>query len=274
MSMTYKKPKNVRYVQMCIDIDEAVRNYDPINNPFTRDQEEMIYIYTYHLYYNFACRERYFNKIEDYDDYALFCATKAWQRIVNKDKPRLKSILNYVKKTKYGWKRKWQRENYQLILSDRYTPGFNSLSFKEEYQNNIRNSNRENIINHVFDDINLIPLELKNIINETPYRDDPLMCKRLYISVILSYIKEIDEILKSKNINKYLYKYVNKVEVWRLDSNMSTLVNVLLNKLRGRMASYVNQSLNKYNVSEKDVENLILRNYNLNDEESWRDIGE
>ena len=213
MGMTYKKPKDVRYVDMCIAIDETVRSYDPETNPFTREQEEMIYTYMYHLYYNFACRERYFNKADDYDEYALFCATKAWQRITNKEKPRLKSILNYVKKTKYGWKRKWQRENYQVILSDKYTPGFDSVTFKQEYQKRLRNQNRDLVIDHIFDDIDQIPYELKQIVKSTPYGSDKLTSKRIYISVLISYIRELDEILQSKNINKYLYKYVNKVEV-------------------------------------------------------------
>ena len=267
MAMTYKKPSGVRYVDMCIEIDRIVSQYDPINNPFTVDQEELIYKYTYHLYYNFACRERYFTKAEDYDEYALFCATKAWQRIVSEDKPRLKSILNYVKKTKYGWKRKWQRENYQVIFSDKYTPGFDSALFKEAYQKNIKNSNKELVINSIYDDIKYIPYELHNLINDTPYCNDKLMCKKLYLSVIISFLREIDEILNSKNINKYLYKYVNMVKLWKLDDSLEHLVNVILNKLKVRMSGYVRSSMGRYELSDKEVDDIILRNYNIRDEE-------
>lgn len=273
MSMTYKKPKDVRYVDMCIYIDKAVADYDPVTNPFTIEQEENIYIYMYHLYYNFACRERYFNKVDDYDEYALFCATKAWQRITNQDKPKLKSILNYVKKTKYGWKRKWQRENYQVILSDKYTPGFDSVTFRENYQKTIKNSNKDLAIEQVIGDIDLIPIELKSIINDTPYCNDRLMCKHLYISVLMSYLYEIDEILQSKNINKYLYKYVNKIKLWRLDPSMTGLVNVLLNKLKVRMASHVRVTLGRYELSDKEVDDIIIRNYNVRDDDG-REINE
>lgn len=259
MAMTFKKPTGVKYVQMCIDVDRLESKWSP-ENPFTKEEEELIYQYVYHLYYNFACRERYFNKMEEYDEYALFCAAKAWSRLTDASKPRLKSILNYIKKTKYGWKRKFQRETYQQILSNKYTKGFDYITFKEQYKSSIRQRHREKLENSVYDDLRNIPIILRNIVEESPYGNDPEISDKLYISALISYIKEIKEAINCKNIEKYSYKYINNPTLWRLDSSYKNTVNLIISKLKTIMTGNIKYSISRYGLSEKEVDNILVGN--------------
>lgn len=104
--MTYKKPADVTYTDMCIYVDENVYRDD-----LTEIEQEQIYIYIYHICYMLACKGKYFKTFEDYDNFALYTAAKLYARLIDarqfEDPPKLnkiKSILNYAKNTLYGMK--------------------------------------------------------------------------------------------------------------------------------------------------------------------------
>lgn len=63
--------------------------------------------------------------------------------------------------------------------------------------------------NSIYEDINSIPAIIKEIIKESPYGNDYEISNNLYLSVLISYIKEIGEAIQCKNIEKYSYKYIN-----------------------------------------------------------------
>ena len=262
MAMTYTKPKDVKYVDMCIYIDKCIEGWDPKLSPFTVEQEETIYQYIYHLYYNLACRKHFFTKFEDFDDYALWCATKAFTRIID---PRqftgellpIKSILNYVKATAYGWKLKWQAETFQTIINVEYNKTFDPITFKQLLVNNIEHNNREKIINNVIDDIKYIPKQLENIINSLPYRDDKLLCKRLYINCLISFISNMQQIKELKNAIKSAHKVDDDYCLWHLGDEYKDTVRYILNRLKAEIKDSIHFSLSKLNVTEDEVASLF-----------------
>lgn len=262
--MAYTKPPGLKYTTMCIYIDEHIKKWYN-GEKLTEEEEETIYKYLYLLYYNVACREHYFPRLEDFNDYALWCATKAFLRLID---PRqftgklepVKSILNYMKATSYGWKLKWQNETFQTVFSEEYNKNFDATSFKDNYLNNIKTLNRDNLVRDIEDDINSIPEVVKAVVNATPYRNDSLMCKRLTQSVLLSLLVESDYAASCKNVLKYAYKYDNIIRLWHLDTAMTDVVRVLLNRVKIRLADDVRYTLRKFDLANEISDEILFSN--------------
>ena len=74
--MTYTRPKDVTITAMCIYIDDHIYNGDY--------NEELVFEYLYHIVYSLSCKDKFFSRFEDYDAFALFCATKIFMRLIDK----------------------------------------------------------------------------------------------------------------------------------------------------------------------------------------------
>ena len=262
MGMTYKKPQDVRYVDMCVYIDNCVKGWDPELNPFTVEQEENIYQYIYHLYYNIACRKHFFTKFSDFDEYALWCATRAFTRIIDKrqftgELLPIKSILNYVKATAYGWKLKWQSETFQTIINTEYDKTFDPISFRQLLVNNIEHNNRERVIDSVLDDIKYIPKQLEDIINTLPYKDDKLLCHKLYLNCLIIFVSNLKQTMDMKNTIKSIHKVDSVQKLWHLDDEYINIVTYILNRLKDEIKDSLYSSMSKLNITEDEVVNLF-----------------
>lgn len=145
INMTYKKPKDVSYVQMAIFIDEHI--YEENKSPLL---EKKLYEYMYHLFYMLACKKRYFIKLEDYDSFANYGATRLYMRYCNpgqfldeeesqEDSPKklakIKSCLNYIKQIIYGTKVNYQKENYREVINPDVEDSFDSVAYSQRMAN-------------------------------------------------------------------------------------------------------------------------------------------
>lgn len=117
--MLYKKPKNTRYVDMAMWIDET----------FYTDQrdDEKTFIYLYHLSHMLASKAKYFHYEHQIDDFAVYAATETLLRM---DSPKIhqlqedgspvllpvKSCLNYLKASLYGLKVEFEQDNYYQLF--------------------------------------------------------------------------------------------------------------------------------------------------------------
>ena len=110
--MTYNKPDNITYVEMCIFFDNNI--YSDTRN------DTILYQYLYHIIYMLACKKRYFNSFVEYDAFALYMATKVYLRYINPEhqgeEDRIKSVLNYCKTLLYPTKVDFQKETYSEIF--------------------------------------------------------------------------------------------------------------------------------------------------------------
>ena len=98
--MTFSKP-NMKYTEMAIWIDQNVYKPDCDDN--------LVYKYIYNLVYMQAHQLALFRKFEDYDEFALYCASRLLLRIRTKD-DQIKSILNYIKSVICSWRADYERE--------------------------------------------------------------------------------------------------------------------------------------------------------------------
>lgn len=103
--ITYKKPSNITYVDMCKWLDTCVCNKKICD-------EEKAYKYLYYLYTMFALKYKWFENEDDVDKYALMSAELTFLRMVSKKKDPPKSSLNYVKSTAYPYKVRYQQLEY------------------------------------------------------------------------------------------------------------------------------------------------------------------
>ena len=74
--MTFTKPKDVSYTDMCRYIDDNIYtdNFD----------ESLVYEYLYHIIFMLGKQAALFDKHMYYDYFALFGATRVYFRLVNK----------------------------------------------------------------------------------------------------------------------------------------------------------------------------------------------
>lgn len=111
--MTFVKP-SIKYTDMAIWIDN--------NSRLPTCDENVLYRYLYHLVNMIAHQSSLFKKLDDYDQFSLYCASRLVLRIRHSDltdeSTHIKSILNYLKMIVPLWRGDYEREFH--IMSDEY----------------------------------------------------------------------------------------------------------------------------------------------------------
>lgn len=277
--MTYRKPPGISYVQMCIYIDKNIHN--PNKN------ENLIYEYIYHICYVLACKGKYFRHFEDYDDFALFAATKVYMRMIDPrqfdpkpDERKLepvKSVLNYIKLTLYGMKVDYQKQNFNQIidpsLDERINPEAISNTLKDYVQADYSHGLQEAILEQVIS----LPSIINDVIDKTPYKKDKLMRKRLYLSCLITFLKSVTlsnankckiEKRKEKNnlTDEFLFKIYQQEKdesatLWHLDSSMRDYIIVLVNIIRKEFSKKIIDTKKSFELPDYIVESILMSAY-------------
>lgn len=269
--MTYKKPANITYVGMCKYFDDNIYKSD-------RD-DTLLFQYLYHICYMLACKTIRFQTFEYYDDFALYASTRLYLKypmvtngeiVVDEDK-KIKSILNYTRATLYPLKVDYQRETFAQVYS--YDNEIDSTSLTDSIKNSIQKEYSDELQEYVTDALKALPKIIKRKINETLYKNDVLISKRLYISCVLSLINGMtlsnskkQKILKKSDINeresliiKSLQRErINSIILWHLDETMRDYVQILVNKIRKELEKDITQTRNQLNLSDVELESIMM----------------
>lgn len=266
MGMTYTKAKDgdgLRYTEMCMYIDKIIKEWYENDRPISEEEGSKIYKYIYLLYYSLSCKKRYFNDENTYDSYALYCASKAYIRLVDPrqknivdGEPELqvvKSILNYAKATLYGWKCYWQDENYSTIISQKTHKQLDPVLLRGRLTDQVNSKYRDRISQSVIEDIANLPNILWDIINKLPKATDRDYCNKLYTSVLLTFIYSFDNYKQRKTI-KY-YDHATQLVLWYLQEEDKPLVKYVFDSLKYEMQKMINYSFTKFDLSEEQVLN-------------------
>lgn len=265
--MTFNKPKNMSYVDMAIYFDAHIKD-DPRN-------DSLLYEYLYHLVYMLACKSRYFHKFEDYDQFALYAATKIYMRVIRNIK--VKSILNYVKAVLYPMKVDYQKEAFNEILNPDVDKRINPDAIKSTMQDRIQADYSYGLSDALIEHMKLIPKYIRDVVNDTPYKDDALTSRRIYMSVLLTFLSSVTlsnldiERLRRReekgldndnNIVKLFNKERNKdVILWRLDSSMKDYISVLTIKVRKKFGQELMDVRKSFELSDDDLNAIMLSAY-------------
>ena len=190
--MMYKKPKDISYTAMCIYID---------NNIYSEYDENLVYEYLYHLSKMLAIKHKYFHSAEDYDNFSLFAASTLFLRLTtDKDLPKVKSILNYIKSVIYPLKVDFQKSEYSQVVS--------KDSYREELNYNFNSILSRNISSLDISDFGITMMEVgptcRKFLSTIPYDKDSTIWMNIYISVMLTFLNSVTLRNKSKKRLQHL----------------------------------------------------------------------
>ena len=274
MNPLFKKPDNVRFVDMAIWID---------NNIYSKDCDmDKAFTYMYLLAYMLASKAKYFKKIADYDGFAYFLAYSTYSRYMDKSKRPLKSVLNYMKSIMYFRKLTYDRENFCEIINPEYNTTWNEDRYKNEKMSSIEASNRTDFIQSNINDIfSEVPKIIYSNIPLT-YHQDKTIEKNIYKSVLLSLLSsytlpqedqlKLQEKLSTKTSfdeTSFYRKHLEKeIILWHLPSNLEEVIRLVINKTNNKIIELIKDISTEIKVTEYDLELVFKSAYeNWNEEE-------
>ena len=247
--MRFARPKGKKITELCMVVDSLIKK-----DSLTKDEEDLMVLYLYHIIYALAKKRDYFYFEEDCDNFSFYLAEKLFYRFTTKDdtKIQVNSCLNYIKKVLYPRIVNWQSQvKFKEVIEDssnntgqfmgRY---MDTRLYKEELRDAIKWSNRDAIIRFVYSEIAYLPTLIDKVCRNTQYRANPEIQHRLYMSCILSMLNSITlpkyVIEKSKDVvneDNFLLKrtfknFENSIILWHLGEEMRPFVTLLLNRIR------------------------------------------
>ena len=251
---------------MAIWIDENVYKVE-CNEP-------LLYEYLYHLCYMLSTQSKYFKQYNYYDEFSLFCASRLFIRLRNKEElTPIKSILNYIKKIIYPYKVDFEQETYlqsekdvELIYND-FDLGaalvdeinlFNSMEFSLTLSN--------------------IVMIIKDHLKKIPYKRNSCEWYNIYTSCLLTLLNSITITKfdqnrikqKKRNIEQVTERYYTELRyskpiLYHLEPKYSDYVYVLVNELRHVVASQLSFEVKSYNSSESTFKSLLYNSLQKED---------
>lgn len=268
--MLYQKPKDVRYVDMAIWID---------NNAYEEDfDSETMFEYIYLLTHMLARKRGLFDQTDKLDDFTLFASSRYYLRLTDKRQfeynedgtykfERIKSILNYIKKSLYMFKVMYEKETYLDTPKDEiaYDTGIASILLDTVDRTYIAEFDC-----YLHDIISTI----KNFLYKIPYRNDKVMMNRIYISCLLSFLNSITLSKGAKKRVRILnemqkanaIKYVNDIYanerydstiLFNLDDSMKDYITVLVNCIRKLIASDLSEIVHSHIPTDMCMKDLL-----------------
>lgn len=269
--MTFNKPTE-RYVDMAKYIDD---------NVYTENcDENIIYEYLYQLANMLAHKNSFFTKKDDYDYFSIYAANHLWFRLNNPKQfelnsdgspsmQKIKSILNYIKKTIYPMKVDFEQEHYCSNISTvEALSGSEALTFSI-----MRSADALNVVEfslHLGDCIQTIHEFLKSL----PYEYKSKTWNNIYLSCLLTFlnsvtlsnkqkarIKHLDEI---NMIKDYLLEEMlqeeseNAVILYHLDDSFHDYIFVLNKRIKHAIAADLSSCLHSHIYSEAVVTSMLM----------------
>jgi hypothetical protein len=267
--MFFERP-DVRYVDMCIYIDEHI---------YTDDYDvSRVYQYLYHIIRMIALKRAYFPKKVDLDDFSLYAASSYYMRLTDErqfssDSPiePVRSILNYIRKTLFSVRREYCRKH------------FNDNEVCESDIVSIDTDSFSNYVSRKIDYIGKIDfgscLEttqvlVKKYLMDIPYKYGTSTWNNIYISCMMSFLnsitlknRDIKRINNFKRPNSLTDEMLNKLYLeeryaptilFHLDSSMYNYITILTNKIRHKIAADLSQSLHTFTPSHINMKNLMV----------------
>lgn len=285
MAVTFNKPKNMKYTDMCIYIDKNMPLV--VNKGENPEIENKIYEYMYHIIYALSCKKCYFKHFEDYDNFALYVAAELYinmrNRYLNAGKiirgreiKPVKSVLNYIKAILFPMRVNYQNQYFTTEIDPSVGQDTSKLTYN--YRESIRLSYNSELEETFKDCLNRFPQLVKNIIDKTPYRNDKLLCRRLYFSCYLSLLDQVTFTNKLKaKLEKKLERnkdadrgedyikgvfydnYINSdsIILWHLDDSFRDYVSILVHRIKEQFSKEFSCEYHRDDLSENILDSIL-----------------
>ena len=253
------------------------------NAPEDRD-DDLLYQYLYHIIYMLANKNKYFVKWSDYDEFALYAATKLYMRYINPEHQlkhgRIKSVLNYVKCVIDRCKIDYQRETFASIIgtNSKGVPDGSANGFRDAWAESIQQGrySEADVTSLVMDEMTHLPKVVRKVVAESPYRNDATMSHRLYMSVLISVLKcstlsnSTAARLRRRGgggadasaaLGAYRLEREGCVTLWRLGPEYSNMVDLMVRKAMHGFADMVVGVRAGLQMSDDEVTSIIMSAY-------------
>lgn len=261
----FKKPRGVRYTQMAMWIDENIHKDE--------FDENKAFEYMYLLAQMLAYKHQYFRDPNDYEGFSCYLAYAVYTRLSDKNKPPIKSVLNYMKAIIYFRKVAYEQEHYIEIIDSTYNKSFDSDVYREKNIAAIESENRPMIESNVLDILKMVSKTIYNCI-PVNYKADKLVYENIYKSTLLSMLykftlpnnkqEAFNRRLKSgKNfnlVNYYRSNIKDEIKLWHLDESMTDVVRLVINKVNRSIVNEVKEVIDYYKISEKQFNDMSVDN--------------
>lgn len=282
MAVTYNKPADMKYTDMCIYIDEHIGEI--INTGEHPDVERTIFEYLYHIVYALACKGTFFHSFDEYDSFSLFSAGELFlcfrNKLLNEGKEvrgkvvqPIKSCLNFIKSVLFPLKDNYQKQTFSQVFNPEVGQDTSVISsdlktsIQADYLPEFENSLRD-----VF--IDFKDKIYKNILLKTPYRNDSGFIRKLYISCMLTLLyqwtlptKLSVKLSKKATAVNYTNKYLensefqNEIILWHIDEKYHDYVHLLVNKIKRYITDEVQDTRSYYELGDETVDNILKTAY-------------
>lgn len=265
--MLYSAKGNERYVDLAKYFDDTF---------YTKERDdEKCYRAMYLIYYMLACKKQYFRTYEDYDRFAQFAATTIYIRFMKKQEKgeRIKSLLNYAKASVYPLSLMYKKQEYNETNIAKEDPSLlwtYQLKMRELVQDQCNDGLQEDTI----ESFKGIPAMIREVLDETPYRDDKIAYMRLYKSCLITLIKSFtlgsysEAVVEKRNERdmnispEFLLKIFKREQegaltLWRLESDMKDYVDLLVKKIMKKMMNEIYDVEQSYALSVDTLDNIL-----------------
>lgn len=274
---------NLSTTAMCIYIDKTVYT--------DKFDENQVFEYLKSIIKSLAYKTGYFTSAYDYDNYASYTAERVYLRLVSsrqnldethpKYVKRIKSILNYIKSVMYVAKLEYQRMIYEQAITDEIK--LNSLSYSEKRACTNTSALTGGLLDvEISAYINTLNKTIRKVIDDTPYCKDEQMCKRLYMSCLMTLIRGVT--LSNKNLRRYSmisrFRVVSQSYVdslyneeqlrapicWRLPIEFIPFIKVLATRVKEIMIKDIGELVKDFDYPEDILKAAITANVDFEEE--------
>ena len=262
--MLYKKPDDMKYVDLAIYIDEHMTELTtPGKNP---EVENTIYNYLWLLVKALAIKKCMFDNFEEYDPFAFHAANRLYFALrknqLNQGKVikgklirPIKSCLNYMKALLYPMKVEYQNETFREVMSEQYTSKkFDSYAFAETLKNQMVYTAEavDTFIKQLKFTINGSSKIIDDILSKSPFSKDTLEYKRIKMSILLNFYFTVQA-------GKKLNVEPTAVVLWKLPKSMGSYVKILLREFYTELKK---QMIEDYqwafpSISDSELKNML-----------------
>lgn len=266
--MTYNKPEAVSYTDMAIWIDSNVYEDDI--------DDQKLYEYLYHLSCMLANQNSYFKCARDYDEFGLFAASRLFARLKNKKQyestsdgtsklPKIKSVLNYLKKVIYPYKVDFELE---FRLEDNCSTRIDVGSF-DLSSTLIESTSLFDLVEFAVS-LGQISTIVRSYLQKIPKKKDSSEWLNIYLSCLLTlldsvtlpvkYIKHSDRLNDHPELLDKIYsdQRLRDPILIHLPESMKSYISVLVNELRHVIASELSWKLSTYLSPQDTTKSLLL----------------
>lgn len=272
-----KKAKNL-HARMAVYFDAN------IYKPAEERNDTLLFQYLYHIIYMLACTKKYFNSFVEYDQFAMFMATRLYMRYINPKHTekcgKIKSVLNYCKALIGHNKVDFQRETFMEIFGarlDGQDDGSGEL-YRADMEDALQSAhvNSHGIDEEVLDAILELPKDVRKSVAETPYREGDPIRHRLEVSTLISVLNSVTLSNRSEAklraaagtsgetaLKESLYEAerADCVVLWRLGEEYHNMVALLVAKARRMASDSIGRIRGSMELNSEDLNAVILSAY-------------